>query len=262
MAAELDKSGRAIRDMFAGVAPRYDLLNHVLSAWLDLVWRRRTAAALGVPAGSAVLDLCCGTGDQATALARRGARVAAADFCVPMLAIARRKFGRRELAEGRPAALAADALALPFPRRRFRGATVSFGLRNVADLDAALAQLASVLAPGGRLAVLECAVPRWQPLRAVYLFYFTRLLPWIGRLLSHRGSAYTYLPFSVLGFPQRQEFLDRLAAAGFTELAWKDLSGGVVCLYTGKLGELAGAVDGSGRGAFAGDLSATGRPAA
>src|SRR6476660_1903206 len=123
----LDKSGQTIRDMFAGVAPRYDLLNHVLSASLDYVWRRRAAAALGAPAGSPVLDLCCGTGDQATALKRGGARVAAADFCIPMLALARKKFAR--LAAPRPGALAADALALPFPTRHFQGATVSFGLR-------------------------------------------------------------------------------------------------------------------------------------
>lgn len=228
----LDKSGQTIRDMFAGVAPRYDLLNHLLSASLDVVWRRRSAAALGVPEGAGVLDLCCGTGDQATALRRRGVRVAAADFCVPMLAIARHKFAKT--AVPRPAALAADALALPFPVRHFAGATVSFGLRNVADLDAALRQLAGVLRAGGRLAVLEFAVPVFPPLRALYLFYFRRLLPWIGRLISDRGSAYTYLPSSVLGFPQRQELLDRMAAAGFTDLAWEDLSCGIVCLYTGR----------------------------
>ena len=232
-AAPLDKSGQTIRDMFAGVAPRYDLLNHVLSASLDLVWRRRAAAALGVAAGSPVLDLCCGTGDQATALKRRGARVAAADFCVPMLAIARRKFGRS--GAPRPGALAADALALPFPRRHFQGATVSFGLRNVVDLDAALCQLAGVLRPGGKLVVLECAIPKWQPLRSLYLFYFLHLLPWIGRLISPRGSAYSYLPNSVLSFPQRQDFLDRLATAGFTDLAWEELSGGTVCIYQGRI---------------------------
>jgi demethylmenaquinone methyltransferase/2-methoxy-6-polyprenyl-1,4-benzoquinol methylase len=231
-APPLDKSGKTIRDMFAGVAPRYDLLNHVLSASLDVVWRRRSAAVLDLPAGAEVLDLCCGTGDQATALRRRGARVAAADFCVPMLAIARHKF--QKVAAPRPGALAADALALPFAARRFAGATVSFGLRNVADLDAALRQLAEVLRPGGQLAVLEFAVPTLPPLRALYLFYFLRLLPWIGRRLSDRGSAYSYLPSSVLGFPQRQEFLDRMAAAGFTDLAWENLSGGIVCLYTGR----------------------------
>lgn len=231
----LDKSGRAIRDMFAGVAPRYDLLNHLLSANLDVLWRRKAVAALGLSSGARVLDLCCGTGDQATALCRRGARVAAADFCVPMLAIARKKF--QKVAAPRPAALAADALALPFPDRHFQGATVSFGLRNVADLDASLRQLAAVLKPGGKLVVLECAIPERQPIKGIYLFYFLRLLPWIGRLVSPKGSAYTYLPNSVLGFPQRQEFLDRMAAAGFTDLAWEDLSGGTVCIYKGRIPE-------------------------
>ena len=116
-AASLDKSGRAIQDMFAGVAPRYDLLNHLLSASLDVVWRRRAVAVLGLPPGSAVLDLCCGTGDQAIALGRRGARVAAADFCLPMVAIARRKFARRRSAArgtAAPAPLVADALQLPY----------------------------------------------------------------------------------------------------------------------------------------------------
>jgi demethylmenaquinone methyltransferase / 2-methoxy-6-polyprenyl-1,4-benzoquinol methylase len=231
----LDKSGAAIRDMFAGVAPRYDLLNHLLSANLDMVWRRKAAAALDLPPGAEVLDLCCGTGDQATALRRRGARVAAADFCVPMLAIARRKFAK--IGPPRPGALAADALALPFPARHFRGATVSFGLRNVSDLGAALRQLAGVLRPGGKLVVLECAIPKWQPLKGLYLFYFLRLLPWLGRLISPQGSAYTYLPTSVLSFPQRQEFLDLMAAAGFTSLAWEDLSGGTVCIYQGRIPE-------------------------
>lgn len=238
-ASGLDKSGRTIRDMFAGVAPRYDLLNHLLSASLDIVWRKQAAQALDLPAGAPALDLCCGTGDQAVALAKRGARVAAADFCVPMLALARPKFRRfgARFGKDRPAPLAADALALPFPDRRFAGATVSFGLRNVADLDAALGQLARVLLPGGRLVVLEFAVPEARALRALYLFYFRRLLPWIGRVVSPRGSAYTYLPSSVLEFPQRRGFLDRMAAAGFQDLAWRDLSGGIVCLYRGRIPE-------------------------
>ncbi|HEY2290086.1 MAG TPA: ubiquinone/menaquinone biosynthesis methyltransferase [Thermoanaerobaculia bacterium] len=231
--APLDKSGKTIRDMFAGVAPRYDLLNHLLSASLDVVWRRRAAAVLGLPPGSRVLDLCCGTGDQATALRRRGARVAAADFCVPMLAIARHKFARTDAP--RPVALAADALSLPFPDQCFAGAAVSFGLRNVADLDAALREIARVLRPEGKLVVLDATVPRWPPLRTLYLFYFLRLLPWIGRLISPRGSAYSYLASSVVGFPQRQDFLDRMAAAGFASLAWEDLSGGTVCIHQGRI---------------------------
>lgn len=234
-AAGIDKSGAAIRDMFAGVAPRYDLLNHLLSGSLDRVWRRRAAAALGLPVGSRVLDLCAGTGDQALALRRRGLAVTAADFCVPMLALARPKFERSGKENGRPPVpLAADALALPFPAGRFDGATVAFGLRNVADLDGGLQELGRTLRPGGRLAILEFALPRARALRALYLFYFRRLLPRIGRLLSPRGSAYSYLPSSVLEFPQRDDFLARMAAAGFSDLSSRDLAGGTVCLYLGK----------------------------
>src|SRR5579863_4000583 len=235
-AAGLDKSGRAIRDMFGAVARRYDLLNHLLSAGLDRWWRRRAAAALRLPPGALVLDLCAGTGDQAMALRRRGARVAAADFCLPMLALARRKFGRpsRDAAPP-PRPLAADALALPFPPGRFAAATVAFGLRNVADLDLALRELATTLAPGGRLEVLEFAVPEAPPLRALYLLYFRRVLPAIGRLLSDSQSAYDYLPSSVLSFPQRRGFLDRMAGAGFSDLACSDLAAGIVCLYSGTI---------------------------
>jgi len=221
--------------MFDRIAGVYDLLNTVMTAGLHHSWRERAADRTELRAGDAALDLCCGTGDQSVALRKRGARVASADFCIPMLALARRKFGR--LGSPRPAPLAADALALPFPRQRFDGATVSFGLRNVADLDAALRQLAGVLRPGGRLVVLEFAIPELPVLRGLYLFYFRRLLPWIGWLVSARGSAYTYLPSSVLEFPKRQGFLDRMAAAGFTGLSWRDLSGGIVCLYKGEIPE-------------------------
>jgi demethylmenaquinone methyltransferase / 2-methoxy-6-polyprenyl-1,4-benzoquinol methylase len=242
-APSVDKRPAAIQAMFGRVAPVYDLLNHLLSGSLDRVWRRRAARALdpsaatGAPGAAGAgdlpaLDLCCGTGDQALALHRRGARVAAADFCVPMVAIARRKFAM--VAAPRPAPLVADALVLPFGTRAFRAATVSFGLRNVVDLDAALGELARVLAAGGQLLVLEFALPRLRPLRALYLFYFRRLLPAIGRLVSGHDSAYSYLPSSVLEFPQRQAFVDRMAAAGFTDGAWEDLAAGIVCLYKGR----------------------------
>jgi demethylmenaquinone methyltransferase/2-methoxy-6-polyprenyl-1,4-benzoquinol methylase len=238
--APVDKRPEAIQAMFGRVAPVYDLLNHLLSGWLDHAWRRRSARALDTASGSSAalpaLDLCCGTGDQAIALQKRGARVAAADFCLPMVALARRKFarqGRRGDAPA-PAPMVADALVLPFPDAAFRAATVSFGLRNVVDLDTALGQLARVLAPRGQLLVLEFALPRLRPLRALYLFYFRRLLPAIGRLVSGDSSAYTYLPTSVLEFPQRQAFVDRMTAAGFTDGAWEDLAAGIVCLYSGR----------------------------
>jgi demethylmenaquinone methyltransferase/2-methoxy-6-polyprenyl-1,4-benzoquinol methylase len=233
----LDKSTRAIRGMFEGVAPRYDLLNHLLSGRRDVAWRRLATRSLALSPGDPVLDLCCGTGDQAIELRSRGARVTAADFCVPMLAIARRKYGRlghgtSTSAPPLPNGLAADALALPFPDAGFAAATVSFGLRNVADLDQSLRELRRVLRPGGQLRVLELAIPRGKLLRPLYLFYFTRILPRIGALVSPRGSAYSYLPSSVIDFPERGQFLDRLRAAGFEVPAFRDLTLGTVCLYS------------------------------
>lgn len=227
----LDKSGRAIRDMFTGVAPRYDLLNRLISGFLDERWRRSAAAAVDAAPPGRVLDLCSGTGDQARAVARRGREVAAADFTVAMLGIARRKLAR--LAAPRPSQLAADALALPFPDRAFAGAVVSFGLRNVADLDLAVRELSRVLGADGRLVVLEAAVPRSRPVRWGHSFWSRRVLPLLGRLLSPRASAYRYLPASVAEFPQREEFLARLADAGFTDLSYRDLGLGAVCLYRG-----------------------------
>jgi demethylmenaquinone methyltransferase/2-methoxy-6-polyprenyl-1,4-benzoquinol methylase len=133
--------------------------------------------------------------------------------------------------------MVADALRLPFPAGTFAASTVSFGLRNVVDLDGALGEIARVLRPGGRLAVLEFALPRFAPLRALYLFYFRRLLPLVGRLISRDPAAYTYLPISVLSFPQRDAFVVRMRAAGFGTGAWTDLAGGILCLYTARLGE-------------------------
>lgn len=233
-ALPLDKQSRQIREMFGRVAHRYDLLNHLLSGSLDRLWRRRLARSLAaaLPAAGRILDLCCGTGDQAEALRKRGFRVVAADFCLPMLALARPKFAHS--GGRRPEPLNADALALPFPGGGFDGATVSFGLRNVADLDLALAELARVLRPGGELAVLEFTVPSRQPLRALYLLYFKHLLPRLGSLVSGDGSAYSYLPESVLGFPQRDGFLERLRRAGFTDGRFESLSGGILCLYRAR----------------------------
>ena len=230
-AGALDKSGKTIQAMFAGVAPRYDLLNRVLSGRLDGLWRRAAARAVGAAPGQEVLDLCCGTGDQAVAIARRGARVVAADFCLPMLALAQ---GKLASGSDRPRIASADALSLPFGSERFDGVTVSFGLRNVADLDGALAEILRVLKPGGRLVVLECAVPRSGLVRVPYMFYFTRILPRIGALLSPRGSAYVYLPSSVLEFPLREAFTGRMRDAGFAAAEWRDLTAGTICIYVGR----------------------------
>ena len=229
---DISKDPRRIQEMFGRVAPAYDRLNHLLSVSLDRLWRRRAARSLDLPAGAPVLDVCCGTGDQAIALARRGLRVTAADFCLPMLALARPKLER--LGRRHPEPLAADALRLPFASGAFAAATVSFGLRNVADLEAALQEMARVLAPGGELRVLEFAMPRLRPVRAFYTFYFRRVLPRIGRWLSRHDSAYSYLPSSVIEFPQRDEFVAAMVRSGFDAARWRDLSGGTVCLYSGR----------------------------
>ena len=218
--------------MFAQVAPRYDLCNHLLSGFLDLHWRRVSARSLRPLEGKRVLDLCCGTGDQAVALQRQGARVVAADFCIPMLSRAEGKYDR--LSSRRPAGLAGDTLELPFEGGGFDAATVSFGLRNVADLDAALVEIRRVLAPGGRVAFLEFAVPRWQPLRALYLLYFRSILPRLGRWFSSDPDAYTYLPESVMEFPQRDGFCRRMEDSGYRDAGWRQLALGIVCLYTGR----------------------------
>ncbi len=239
----IDKNADRIQRMFAGVAPRYDFLNHLLSGSLDRLWRRRVVQALNADAGvwgapnelgrdGAVLDLCCGTGDQAISLRADGRKVLAADFCVPMLALARSKF--EGLVGGRPALLAADALRLPFPSSHFAAVTISFGVRNFSSLDRGLRQVASILRPGGRLIVLEFAVPRFPVVRPLYLLYLRFVLPWIGQLLSPRGSAYGYLRDSVLEFPQRREFAARLESAGFDQASWRDLSAGTVCLYSAR----------------------------
>jgi demethylmenaquinone methyltransferase/2-methoxy-6-polyprenyl-1,4-benzoquinol methylase len=217
--------------MFTAIAPRYDFLNHLLSLNVDRSWRRAAVARLGWEAkpDGTYLDLCAGTLDLAAELARRDGfrgRVVGADFAVPML-----KRGRDKAARTSP--VAADALELPFPTARFDGALVGFGIRNLADLDAGLHEAARVLKPGARLVILEFATPRFAPLRAVYLFYFRRILPAIGRLVSKHRDAYTYLPESVLGFPEPEALSQRLVAAGFSRVGFARLSGGICTVHHG-----------------------------
>jgi len=223
-----------VRGMFTAIAPRYDLLNHLLSLNLDRRWRRAAVARLGwerLPDGR-YLDLCAGTLDLAATLAhQRGFRgtVIGVDFVVPMLALGRGKAPRL-------AAVGADALTLPFPAASFDGAMVAFGVRNLADLDAGLAEAARVLRPGARLVVLEFTTPTFAPFRAAYLFYFRRVLPAIGRLVSQHTTAYNYLPESVMTFPTPSELTSRIAAAGFRDVRCELLTGGIVALHHGSRG--------------------------
>jgi demethylmenaquinone methyltransferase/2-methoxy-6-polyprenyl-1,4-benzoquinol methylase len=215
--------------MFTAIAPRYDLLNHLLSLNVDRRWRRRAVARLGWEArpDGMYLDVCAGTMDLAATLARaRGfrGRVIGADFVVPMLR-------RGRVKAERTAPVGADALSLPFPEAQFDGAMVAFGVRNLADVDRGFAEAARVLKPGARFVVLEFATPRFAPLRAAYLFYFRHILPAIGRAVSKHRDAYTYLPESVLAFPDPDGLNARLRAAGFTEPRYDLLTGGICAVH-------------------------------
>lgn len=226
-----DAKREYVREVFTGIAPRYDQLNHLLSLNADRRWRRLAVDALGWEAapGGRYLDLCAGTLDLASELGNRpgfGGQVIAADF-VPAMLIR----GAGKSARVCPAA--ADALQLPFDDAVFAGATVGFGVRNLMDLDAGLREAARVLTPGARLVVLEFTVPRWQPLRALYLAYFRHVLPRIGRLVSKHTSAYDWLPASVLAFPDPPALAARLEAAGFEAVRWELLWGGIVAIHVG-----------------------------
>ena len=218
-----------MRRLFTAIAPRYDFLNHLLSLNVDRAWRRAAVARLGWEArpDGVYLDLCAGTLDLAATLARapgfRG-RVVGADFVVPMLARGIRKAPRA-------APVAADALELPFPDASFDGATVGFGVRNLADLEAGLVELRRVLRPEGRLAVLEITRPRGL-LAPFYRIWFDAIVPVLGKLLPG-GSAYTYLPASVKRFPGPENLAGRLRAAGFEDVRYRLFAGGIVALHTG-----------------------------
>lgn len=228
-----EEKARAVRRMFGAIAPRYDLLNHVLSLNIDRRWRRRAIDRLleRRPARGRFLDACAGTMDLSLELAGRpefDGVVLASDFTLEMLERGRHKLGDRAVV---PAC--ADALRLPFPDESFDGATVGFGVRNLADLDAGLRELARVLKPGAPLAILEFTTPGWQPFRGLYLFYFLQILPRIGRLVSRHSDAYSYLPASVLEFPEPPELADRMRAAGFDDVRWESLSAGIAAIHVG-----------------------------
>ncbi|MGA7258318.1 MAG: ubiquinone/menaquinone biosynthesis methyltransferase [Terracidiphilus sp.] len=228
-------AAEAVRGMFNSIAPRYDLLNHVLSANVDRLWWRRTARRFrGVLANpdAAILDICCGTGDLTMALLRhrpRGARpVLAADFAREMLARGARKFAGRGAV-----ALEADALRLPLATGSLDLVVTAFGFRNLASYDAGLREFARVLKPGGQLGILEFGEPGGMMGKA-YAVYFRRVLPAIGRLICGRDGPYTYLPSSVGSFPPPARMLERMRAAGYEECAWQPYTFGIAGLYTAR----------------------------
>jgi demethylmenaquinone methyltransferase / 2-methoxy-6-polyprenyl-1,4-benzoquinol methylase len=236
-AAEGGAEKRAyVRTVFEQIAPRYDLLNHLLSFNIDRMWRRRALRALGwtaAPEGR-YLDLCAGTLDVGAELTRqRGFRgfIVGADFAVPMLMAGAGKASPSLLAP-----VAADAQQLPLRDDTMHGATVAFGIRNVASLDRALAEVHRVLVPGGRFVILEFTTPRSWLVRTLYHFYFHHLLPLIGGAISGHRTAYKYLPKSVANFPAEPELADRMRAAGFVDVGWETLSFGIAAIHHGTRG--------------------------
>ncbi|HEY0565851.1 MAG TPA: ubiquinone/menaquinone biosynthesis methyltransferase [Terriglobales bacterium] len=235
-AESADAAAHAVQRMFDDIAPRYDLLNHVLSANIDRVWWRRTAKSFGhilLNPQARILDLCCGTGDMTMALhAHRPANalpILAADFSHQMLARGAAKFVSRH---ANVVPVEADALNLPFPAAQFDLVVSAFGFRNLADYGRGLDEIARVLAPGGEIGILDFSEPKGL-LGRLYRIYFQHVLPRIGALLSGNRAAYEYLPASVQKFPAPAEMLTRMREAGFAGVSWKPYSFGIAGLYRG-----------------------------
>jgi demethylmenaquinone methyltransferase / 2-methoxy-6-polyprenyl-1,4-benzoquinol methylase len=223
-----------VRTMFAGIAGRYDLLNHLLSGNTDKRWRRKVAQALksALSGNSAVaLDVACGTGDLSLVIAREcGSRVIGTDFCRPMLAIAAEK---ASAGEHRIPFVEADALSLPFQSGYFDAASIAFGLRNLSDVERGLGELFRILKPGGRVAILEFSRPVVPGFRELFQFYFSRVLPLIGGWISGSRGAYEYLPDSVSRFPDQKRLASLMKSVGFTAVEYSNLTGGIAALHIG-----------------------------
>lgn len=235
----VDKSEERVRSMFEEIAPRYDFLNHLLSMGTDVYWRWRTVRKVPPQGDWPILDLCTGTGDLALAYQRAAGQetsVVGADFCHPMLVIGRQKAqaGKTAASPSRVTFVEADAQRLPFGDNQFQIVSVAFGLRNVTDTDRGLTEMVRVCRPGGKIVVLEFSMPRWQPFKFVYGFYFRHILPKIGQLLArNRREAYNYLPASVGEFPSGEALAERMRSAGAGDVRYYPLTFGVATLYVG-----------------------------
>jgi demethylmenaquinone methyltransferase/2-methoxy-6-polyprenyl-1,4-benzoquinol methylase len=237
-AVDPHSAARAVREMFTSIAPRYDLLNHVLSFNIDRMWWGRTARAfrhIATRADARILDLCCGTGDMTFALrdqaGESSAQILGADFSHAML---QRATAKSAAANGSaPGWIEADALSLPFPSAHFDLVTSAFGFRNLADYDAGLREIVRVLRPGGECGILDFGEPRGA-IGALYRIYFKQVLPRVGTMISGVRGPYAYLPASVERFPPPEEMLARMKRAGLAEASWTPYTFGIAGLYRGK----------------------------
>ncbi|MEI6811810.1 MAG: demethylmenaquinone methyltransferase [Actinomycetes bacterium] len=225
--ANLNKDPDEVAAMFDGVAKRYDLVNDLLSLGRTRAWRKATTAIIAPAPGMKILDLAAGTGSSSAPLAAAGADVIPTDFSQGMLTAGRARHPHLPFTH-------ADALDLPFEANRFDVVTISFGLRNTADCDKALAQALRVTKPGGRIVIAEFSHPTWRPFRTIYMNYLMKALPVIARKTSSNPDAYIYLAESIQSWPTQQELADRMARAGWSQVGWQNLTGGVVAVHIGS----------------------------
>jgi demethylmenaquinone methyltransferase/2-methoxy-6-polyprenyl-1,4-benzoquinol methylase len=231
---QVDKSGERVRDMFAQIAGKYDLMNHLLSLNIDRYWRRETVRLVPPDGDDPILDVCTGTGDLAFAYRKAAPRVpiTAADFCGEMLDVAKQKQARGQVAGIE--FVEASTMDLPFDTDRFQIVSVAFGLRNVEDTDQGLREMVRVCRKGGRVAILEFSQPRLQPFKCIYNLYFRHVLPRIGQWMARNDkSAYEYLPSSVGQFPCGEELANRLRSVGLSGVTWRPMTFGIATLYWG-----------------------------
>ena len=227
--AGLDKSPQEVAAMFDDVAARYDLTNDLLALGQTRRWRSQVTRAIAALPGDRVLDLAAGTGTSSEPIARGGAFVVACDFSLGMLGVGRRRNPRLSFVAG-------DGLALPFADESFDAVTISFGLRNVADRLAGLGELRRVTRPGGRIVVCEFSHPTWAPFREVYTRYLMGALPAVARRTSSNPEAYEYLAESIRSWPDQQALAKDMTAAGWHQVAWRNLTGGIVAVHRGVRG--------------------------
>jgi demethylmenaquinone methyltransferase/2-methoxy-6-polyprenyl-1,4-benzoquinol methylase len=225
-----------IKEMFDAIAPRYDFLNRLLSLRQDVYWRRTMITALRLPQNAAVLDVACGTGDVLVEISEQRpdqGLIIGTDFAPRMLDLAKDKLIRKGL-DTRVHLLAGNGLHLPFLAGTFDAVTIAFGIRNIMDRESALAGFFDCLKPGGKLAVLELATPGHPFFLSLYMFYFSRILPFIGAFFSRHMKAYNYLPTSVLNFPQPKEFAAIMKETGFSGIKWRRLTFGIATIFIGQ----------------------------